>query len=97
MLINCFFFIIVTGKPAFVGFFCFWLKRLVSSDQLGSHEINVQSLNNLPIADQAEKIADKIAAVRNEYEPLSSSDIILPKYNNEDIPIINVLTVEKLL
>ena len=75
----------------------YWLKRLVSSDQLGSHEINVQSLNNLPIADQAEKIADKMAAVRNEYEPLSSSDIILPKYNNEDIPIINVLTVEKLL
>ena len=38
-----------------------------------------------------------MAAVRNEYDPLKSEDIVIPAFNAEDIPVINVSTVEKLL
>ena len=72
-----------------------WLKRLVSSNQLKSNEVNVESLNHLTVEEQAEIIADRMSAVRNEYEPLNKKDIEIPPYNEEDIPVIDVRTVEK--
>ena len=44
----------------------------MSSNQLKTNEINVDSLNYLPVKVQVEWIADKMSAVRNEYEPLKT-------------------------
>ena len=74
-----------------------WLKRLVSSNQLKTNEINVDSINHLPVKVQAEMIADKMSAVRNEYEPLKTEDIKVPVFSEKDIPVISVSCVEKLL
>ena len=60
-------------------------------------EINVDSINHLPVKVQVELIADKMSAVRNEYEPLQTEDIKVPAFSEEDIPVISVSYVEKLL
>ena len=75
----------------------FWLKRLVSSNQLKSHEVNVESLNHLSVESQAEKIADQMSSVRNEFEPLNKTDIKVPIFTKENIPVISVTNVEKRL
>ena len=38
-----------------------------------------------------------MSAVRNEYEPLKTYDIVVPYFSEEDIPVISVTSVETLL
>ena len=75
----------------------YWLKRLVSSDQIKAKELMVESINHLPVKEQAEILADNMSAVRNEYEPLKTYDIVVPYFSEEDIPVISVTSVETLL
>ena len=74
-----------------------WLKRLVSSDQANEQDIIVEEINHLPKEIQAERIADSFASISQEYEELKYSDINLPSFNREDIPIISVKSVETCL
>ena len=46
-------------------------------------EINVESINHIPVSKQAEKKAEKMAAVRNEYDPLKSEDIVIQHQRGE--------------
>ena len=62
-----------------------WLKRLVPSDQLKGNKFNVEALNHLSSEEQAEKIADAMSAVRNEYEPLLTKFIKVPEFSDRDI------------
>ena len=72
-----------------------WMAEKTSV--LKTNEINVDSLNHLPVKVQVELIADKMSAVRNEYKPLKTKDIKVPAFSEEDIPVISVSYVEKLL
>ena len=65
------------------------LKKLTSFDQHESGEIVVESLKDLPSKQQAEIIADKFAEVSQEYEEIKAEQIEVPKFNEEDIPLIS--------
>ena len=47
---------------------------------------SVQDINELTDQDQAEKIAEKFAAIQNEYDPLESEKIHVPKFGDNEIP-----------
>ena len=64
-----------------------WLKKLTSHDQ--HNQIDVDDLNHLKDADQAEKIAEAFSSIQNEYEPLKSEDISIPSYEEKDIPVFH--------
>ena len=74
-----------------------WLKRLVPSGQLKGNEFSVEDINHLSSEEQAEKIADAMSKVRNEYEPLQTNDIKVPFFGENKIPMISVTSVEKVL
>ena len=69
----------------------------MSSDQLKGRQINVADLNHLSAEEQAELIADEMSKVRNEFEPLQKSDIIVPEFREKDIRLLSVACVEKTL
>ena len=62
------------------------IKKLTSYDQLKSEEIIVEAIKDLPIQEQAEKIADSFASVSQEYERLETEDIKIPYFTNDEIP-----------
>ena len=66
-------------------------------DQFKDEEIVVESIKDLSAAEQAELIADKFSEVANEYEELKEEDIIVPPFNEDDIPIFSEEEVENIL
>ena len=73
------------------------LKKLTSFDQQKSEEIIVESIKDLTIPEQAERIADKFAEVSNEYDKLRTEDIEIPHFTDEDIPQFTEDQVKKVL
>ena len=69
------------------------LKKLTSYDQQFSEEI----IKDLPISEQAERIADKFAAVSQEFEKLATDDIKIPNFSEEDIPQFDEDDIEGVL
>ena len=55
-------------------------KKLTRFDQQTSENITVESIKDLPVAEQAELIADKFAQVSQEYEKLKNEDIEIPAF-----------------
>ena len=64
-------------------------KKLTGFDQDKFEKVNVEEIRNLPSNQQAELIADKFASVSQEYEALKREDIVIPPFNESDIPIIS--------
>ena len=78
----------------------FWhreLKKLTSIDQHKSEEIVVEDIKDLPNKAQAELIANKFAAVSQEYDRLNSEDINVPNFSESEIPEISVEVVSATL
>ena len=73
------------------------LKRICSYDQKKSDPVIVESIKHLSSKEQAEKIADKFSKVSQEYEPLKTDDIEVPKFDIEDIPFFTPKQVKKQL
>ena len=73
------------------------LKRICSYDQGKSNPIIVESIKHLSDEEQANKIADKFASVSQEYDPLRSDDVNLPKFDAETIPQFKPCDVQKQL
>ena len=73
------------------------LKKLTCFDQLKSDEIDVEEIKDLSSKDQAELIADKFAAVSQEFEKLEDEDIVVPDFSESDIPVVSVTDVESTL
>ena len=53
----------------------------------------LENLLVLSDQEQAEKIADKFAQIQNEYNPLQTEDISIPKFNQSEIPKFEVSKV----
>ena len=62
-------------KTSNVGKWYSKLKRMSSDDRTKSDKVNVVSLSDLSPNDQAEIIADSIAYISNQYEPLKYEEI----------------------
>jgi hypothetical protein len=62
------------------------LKKITSYDQQKAEEIQVENIQDLPVPEQAELIADKFAQVSQEYEKLKTEDIEIPSFCVDDIP-----------
>ena len=73
----------------------YWVKRLVSNDQSKKQEVFVEDINHLTKERQAELIADSFAKISQDYEKLKKTDIKIPFFRLEDIPVISVKSVEK--
>ena len=73
------------------------LKKLTRCDQLGSEEILVEEIQDLVIKDQAELIADKFAAISQEFDKLDKDKIKIPDFSLDDIPVISKDEVKKAL
>ena len=75
----------------------YWLKRMISKDQLKEQEIIVDEISHLSNSDQAEKIAYSFSSISQEYDKIDPKSITCPPFKPEDIPIISVKTVENYL
>ena len=62
------------------------LKKLTSFDQHLSEEIIVEDIKDFSNREQAELIANKFAAVSQEYDRLENEDINLPPFSESEIP-----------
>ena len=69
------------------------LKKLSSHDQVKREIPIVDEIRDLSDQEQAEKIADKFAQIQNEYNPLQTEDISVPKFNQSEIPKFEVSKV----
>ena len=54
------------------------LKKLTRFDQHQDGDLIVESIKDLPNTEQAELIADKFAAISQEYQRLEDNDIKVP-------------------
>ena len=71
-------------------------KRLTNQGK--TDQIIVDEISHLSDIDQAERIADHISSVSQEYEHLQKEDIKIPDFHKTSIPHIAVSEVkEKLL
>ena len=73
------------------------LKKLSSFDQNEGEEVCVESIKDLTNKEQAEIIAEKFAAISQEYDALETEDIEVPEFTEEDIPIVTEQQVEEAL
>ena len=62
------------------------LKRLSSFDQHKTEPLYVQEISQLSDQEQAERIADHVTFIPNQFEPLKKCDIDIPPFSIEDIP-----------
>ena len=69
------------------------LKRLCSFDQHKSDPVIVESIKHLTDKEQAEVIADKFSKVSQEYDPLRTTDILVPEFSESSIPVFTVQQV----
>ena len=63
-------------------------KRLTNQGK--TDKIIVEEISHLADSEQAEQIADHISAVSQEYDPLKTEDIEVPKFNQSTTPHISV-------
>ena len=70
------------------------LKKLTCFDQFKSEDVTVEDIKDLPMNEQAELIADKFAAVSQEYEAVKTEDIEIPEFCEADIPKVSVEDVK---
>ena len=70
------------------------LKKLTCFDQFKSEDVTVEDIKDLTMNEQAELIADKFAAVSQEYEAVKTEDIEIPEFCEADIPIVSVEDVK---
>ena len=61
------------------------LKRISAYDKK-MDQVNVEDINHLSDQNQAEVIADSFCAIPNSYEPLKSGDVLVPPFDDSDIP-----------
>ena len=73
------------------------LKKITRYDQQKSEEIVVESIKDLSISEQAERIADKFASVSQEYDKLNSEDIEVPEFYQDQIPQFEECEVSDIL
>ena len=66
-------------------------------DQHQGEEIIIENIKDFSDEEQAEMIADKFAAVSQEYDKLEDGDIELPKFNLSDVPIVTEKEVAETL
>ena len=57
----------------------------------------MEDIKDLPNITQVELIADKFAAISQEYDKLEDSDIDVPEFSTDDVPIVTVDAVEEAL
>ena len=61
-----------------------------------NENVYVESLANLPMEVQAERIADSFAKVSNEYEPLKEEDVDMSELKNKKpLPYITAYKIHK--
>ena len=73
------------------------LKKLTSFDQMKPEELKVESIKDLTDEEQAEEIADKFAAISQEFDKLETEDVEVPDFIEADIPIVPVKEVKEAL
>ena len=69
------------------------LKRLTNQGKF--EQVVVDEINHLTDPQQAEKIADYISSISQEYDHLKQEDIIIPDFPKSTIPHIRVAEVEE--
>ena len=62
------------------------LKKITSFHQEKREQQSVDEISHLPDSEQAEIIAEKFASIQNEYEALKTEDILIPHFEEKDIP-----------
>ena len=72
-------------------------KKMTRFDQHQGEEIIIENIKDFSDEEQAEMIADKFAAVSQEYDKLEDGDIELPKFNLSDVPIVTEKEVAETL
>ena len=60
------------------------LKRFTTQEKEG--EIKIAEIEHLSNQEQCELIADELAKVPNEYSPLHTEDILIPEFQERNIP-----------
>ena len=73
------------------------LKKLTNYDKQKSEHIEVDEIKDLPIEEQAEKIADKFSAVSQEYDKLEKGDIKIPEFSSDQVPQFEESEVKDIL
>ena len=68
---------------------------MCSYDKIKTEPVVVDSIKHLDNQEQAETIADKLAKVSQEYEPLQNSHIDIPDFDSETIPVFKKEDVQK--
>ena len=71
------------------------LKKLTSFDQWKSDDLIVEEIKELSEEEQAEKIADKFAAVSQEFDEIIATDVDIPEFSKAEIPEISVQEVKE--
>ena len=72
------------------------LKKLMANDDQ-EKKLEVEDIKHLPDNEQAELIAAKFAEVANEYDAIDRNKFVIPPFTNEDIPVVKVSEVAKVL
>jgi hypothetical protein len=62
------------------------LKRLSSYDQHKTEPLHVEEISQLSDQEKAERIADHVTFIPNQFAPLSKDDIKIPPFSPGDIP-----------
>ena len=65
------------------------LKRITAHDQHISNEINVNEISHLSDQAQADFLANQFSSISLEYEKLKTEDIIIPPFDEKDIPYLS--------
>ena len=73
------------------------LKKLTRYDQQKKEEIEVESIKEMSDEKQAELIADKFSEVSLEYDSLTTEGLVIPYFEEKDIPQFTVREVEDVL
>ena len=73
------------------------LKKLTRYDQQKKEEIEVESIKEMSDEKQAELIADKFSEVSLEYDSLTTEGLVIPDFEEKDIPQFTVREVEDVL
>ena len=73
------------------------LKKLTSFDQFKSEEIVVEDIKELSNKAQAECIADRFAAISQEFDRIKDEDIDVPQFSEYEIPQVSVEEVRDVI
>ena len=70
------------------------LKRICSYSELKSESIQIDQIKHLTPKEQAEALSEFFAKTRQEYNSLNKEDIIIPSFNEEDVPVFTKTQIE---